>query len=249
MQLVVQPYFVYHRIMNANPDLAVSRVAAAIGEPARVRILFNLMDGVARTSTELAAVADVSPSTASAHLNQLREVHLVTVSAQGRHRYYSLAGTEVADALEKLSVVAGAPANVFVPKTPLRLRGARTCYDHIAGRLGVLLHDRLLTAGWIRLSSKEGADVYDVMPVGVEAMESFGIDLTKTHSLRRKFAYPCLDWSERRPHLGGALGAVFLDQLLKLRWVTQDLDSRCLELTSKGKREARARFGIPIHTD
>jgi DNA-binding transcriptional ArsR family regulator len=235
--------------MNANPDLAVSRVAAAIGEPARVRMLFNLMDGVARTSTELAAVADVSPSTASAHLNQLREVHLITVSAQGRHRYYSLAGTEVADALEKLSVVAGAPANIFVPKTPMRLRGARTCYDHIAGRLGVLLHDHFLTAGWIHLSSKEGYDVYDVTPVGVEAMESFGIDLTKTHSLRRKFAYPCLDWSERRPHLGGALGAVFLDQLLKLRWVTQDLDSRCLELTSKGKREARARFGIPIHID
>ena len=132
-----------------DADAAVSRIAAAIGEPARARMLYCLVDGHARTSTELAVVADVSPSTASVHLHRLKAERLVKVLAQGKHRYYSLEGTNVATALEALSVLAGGPRDAFVPNTPSRLRAARTCYDHIAGTLGVSLHDRFQALGWI----------------------------------------------------------------------------------------------------
>ena len=120
-----------------DADAAVSRIANAIGEPARTRILYCLLDGHARTSTELAIVANVSPSTASVHLTRLTTEKLIKVLAQGKHRYYSLQGPNVARALERLSILAGSPHNRFVPGTPNHLRAARTCYDHIAGTLGV----------------------------------------------------------------------------------------------------------------
>src|SRR6202453_729695 len=132
-----------------HPDNAVSRIAAAIGEPARARMLYSLLDGHARTSTELAMVAEVSPSTASVHLNRLKTEHLVKVHVQGKHRYYSLKGPSVASALEGLSVLAGSPRDKFVPSTPSRLRAARTCYDHMAGTIGVSLHDRFQALGWL----------------------------------------------------------------------------------------------------
>src|SRR5580704_9312363 len=123
-------------------DDAAARIAAAIGEQARARMLYCLSDGRARTGTELAIVAEVTPSTASVHLQRLKTERLVKVFAQGKHRYYSLEGANVAAALEALSVLAGSPRAVFVPNTPTGLRAARTCYDHIAGTLGVTLHDR-----------------------------------------------------------------------------------------------------------
>jgi DNA-binding transcriptional ArsR family regulator len=226
-----------------HSDAAVSRIAAAIGEPARARMLYCLVDGRARTSTELAVVADVTPSTASVHLQRLKTQRLVKVFAQGKHRYYSLEGANVAAALEALSVLAGGSRDAFVPNTPNRLRAARTCYDHIAGSLGVSLHDRFETLGW--LSGGSGADkAYDLTPVGAKAFEVLGIDIEATRSLRRRFAYACVDWSERRPHLGGALGAGLLGIALKRRWVVQDLDSRALRVTSRGRRELIARFGL-----
>src|SRR5580658_6719116 len=118
--------------VESRVDDEVSQIAAAIGEPARARMLYCLVDGHARTSTELAIVAEVSPSTASVHLNRLKTEHLVTVFIQGKHRYYSLEGPNVAGALEGLSVLAGVSRGRFVPNTPSRLRAARTCYDHIA---------------------------------------------------------------------------------------------------------------------
>jgi len=132
-----------------DTDAAVSRIAAAIGEPARARMLYCLMDGHARTSTELAVVAEVSPSTASVHLNRLKTEHLVNVLVQGKHRYYSLEGPNVASALEGLSVIAGGSHYKFVPKTPSQLRDARTCYDHMAGKVGVLIHNTFKTLGWL----------------------------------------------------------------------------------------------------
>ena len=143
-------HFVYHQIVNVEAaDTAASSIAAAIGEPARARMLYCLADGRARTSTELAILADVSPSTASVHLQRLRTSRLVKVFAQGKHRYYSLEGPNVAAALEALSVLAGGTRDTFVPSTPEPLRAARTCYDHIAGSLGVALHDRICAMGWM----------------------------------------------------------------------------------------------------
>lgn len=225
-----------------DTDQAVSRIAAAIGEPARARILFCLMDQRARTSTELAVVANVSPSTASVHLNRLRAERLVTVHVQGKHRYYGLYGAEVAALLEQMSVVAGRPRSKFVPNTPNRLRSARTCYDHIAGVLGVALHDSFQTRGWIATND----DRYDLTPKGATMLAGLGIDIDAMRSLRRRFAFGCLDWSERRSHIGGSLGAAILSLTLKRKWVTQELDSRCLMVTRTGRREFTSHFGIEI---
>jgi len=247
MPLARHQHFVYHQIMNVKPhaDAAASKIAAAIGEPARARILYCLMDGHARTSTELSVVAEVSPSTASVHLNRLKTARLVRVVVQGKHRFYSLEGPNVASTLEGLSVLAGRPRDKFIPNTPSRLRAARTCYDHLAGTVGVLLHDRFNAMGW--LSASKGSDTaYDVTLAGTKAFEDLGIDLVATRTLRRRFAYACLDWSERRPHVGGALGAAILKIALKRKWVVQDLDSRALDVTRPGRREMLTRFGLHV---
>jgi DNA-binding transcriptional ArsR family regulator len=229
-----------------HPDGAVSGIAAAIGEPARARILYCLMDGHARTSTELSVVAQVSPSTASVHLNRLKTAHLVKVLVQGKHRFYSLEGPDVASVLEGLSVLAGCSRDKFVPTTPSRLRAARTCYDHIAGTVGVSIHDRLKSLAWLSTGSKGSDDAYDLTLEGTKALESLGIDVEATRALRRRFACACLDWSERRPHVGGALGAALLKVALKRKWLLQDLDSRALSVTSLGRREILTRFGLRV---
>jgi DNA-binding transcriptional ArsR family regulator len=227
-------------------DLVVSRIAAAIGEPARARILYSLIDGHARTSTELAVIAEVSPSTASAHLNRLKYGRLVKVFTQGKHHYYSLAGPDVARVLEALNVVAGRALHKFAPSTPNPLLLARTCYDHIAGRLGVLLHDRFQARGWLSGGSDVDEKAYGVTLHGERALKSLGIDLEAMTSTRRKIAYACLDWSERKPHLAGALGAAILKMALTRKWVIPDLDSRALSITQWGRREMRARFGLEM---
>jgi DNA-binding transcriptional ArsR family regulator len=229
--------------MDVAPDIdaAVSRIASAIGEPARARMLYALMDNRARSSTELAVIANISPSTASVHLNRLVETNLVKVLAQGKHRYYSLQGPEVADALEGLNVLAGATPKSFVPNTPTLLRAARTCYDHIAGSLGVALHDRMRSQRWLSITRDE---TYNLTPSGSDALQSIGVDIEAARALRRRFVCPCLDWSERRPHLGGAIGAALLHHALKKRWLTQELDSRVLTITTLGRRELFSRFGV-----
>ncbi len=228
-------------IVGDNLDLMVAGIAAAIGEPARTRILYCLLDGHARTSTELAVVAEVSPSTASVHLNRLMKEHLIKVFVQGKHRYYSLEGPNVARALEVLSVLAGGPRDKFVPNTPSRLRNARTCYDHLAGTLGVSLHNRFVELRWLLAT---GTSEYHLTADGSKAFEELGIDIAATQALRRRFAYECLDWSERRPHIGGALGAAILKIALKRKWVEQDLDSRALEITRLGLSEFLRRFEL-----
>jgi len=229
-----------------DSDAAVSRIAAAIGEPARARMLFCLMDGHARTSTELAVVADVSPSTASAHLNRLKAEQLVKLLVQGKHRFYSLEGPDVATALEGLSVLAGGSRKTFVPTAPSRLRAARTCYDHLAGTIGVSLHDQFKKMGWLSTDSTAGDNAYDLTIDGTKTFEALGIDVKATRALRRRFACACLDWSERRPHVGGALGAALLKLALKRKWVVQDLDSRVLSITSLGRREILTRFRLNV---
>src|SRR5580700_6795406 len=235
-----------------HADVAVSKIAAAIGEPARARMLYCLDDGRARTSTELAMLAEITPSTASVHLHRLEAQRLVKVFAQGKHRYYSLASANVAAALEALSVLAGGTRDVFLPNTPNRLRAARTCYDHIAGTLGVALHDCIKAMGWLAAGSRDSAkpvadNAYSLTRSGTKAFEELGMAVEETRSLRRRFAYACLDWSERRPHIGGAVGAALLSVALKRKWVMQDLDSRALEFTSHGRREMLSRFGLHVN--
>ena len=229
--------------VEESVDAAVAGIAAAIGEAARTRMLFSLVDGHARTSTELAMLAGVSPSTASVHLQRLMAARLVKVHVQGKHRYYRLEGTHVARVLEGLGVLAGSAQGKFVPNTPSRLRAARTCYDHMAGTLGVSLHDRFQALGWLA-PDPAADDAYGLSPDGTKACGALGIDVEAMRALRRRFAYACLDWSERRPHIGGALGAALLTMALKRKWVVQDLDSRALDITGLGRREMQARFGL-----
>ena len=220
-------------------DSQLSSVAGAIADPARARMLCLLLDGRARTATELAAAAEIGASTASSHFQRLRDQGLVEQAAQGKHRYYRLANGEVARALEALLVVAGAERTPFKPSTPSALREARTCYDHMAGTLAVRMHDAMLTRQWLAADDKD----YALTPLGEASLAQIGVDAAEARRRRRRFACPCLDWSERRPHLGGALGAALLDALTERGWVSRDLDSRAVRLTRKGERQFPAFFG------
>jgi len=233
--------------MNAvSKGMVVSEIAAGIAVPARTRMLYALMDGRARTATELALIAGVNPSTASTHLAQLMKRCLVTASTRGRYRYYTLGDQRVAEALESLMVVAGGRSSTdFVPTTPADLRGARTCYDHMAGTLAVKLHDVFLEQGWLH-AAQDCDDGYEISKRGRDDFEELGIDVAAAEAQRRRFAYGCLDWSERTPHLAGALGAGLLQVALRRKWVYRDLDSRALSVTTRGRREFRVRFGISV---
>jgi len=209
-------------------------------------MLLCLVDGLARTSTELAVIGEVSPPTASVHLSRLRAENLVKVQVRGRHRFYRLAGPNVARVLEQLSVLAGAFRTNFQPKTPVSLRAARTCYDHMAGAVAVGLHDRFVASRWIQRVAQESDSEYELTEPGAKTLQALGIDIEATRALRRRFAYGCLDWSERRPHIGGALGAALLSLMLKKRYVSRDLDSRALTLTVSGRREMQNRFGMEL---
>jgi hypothetical protein len=178
------------------------------------------------------------------HLQRLLTEGLIDVTAQGKHRYYRLSGKQVARALESLSVLAGGPSKKFVPNTPTELRFARTCYDHMAGKLGVLLHDRFMEMRWLKENAASGKPAYELTHNGNKALAELKIDVEGVRNLRRRFAYPCLDWSERQPHIGGALAGAILDAAFKRKWLERDLNSRALEVTNYGKREMRGRFGI-----
>ena len=227
--------------MPADADQRLARIAGAIAEPARARMLCSLLDGHARTATELAVVGEISASTASAHLARLKDERLIEQVAQGKHRYFQIADADVGAALEALLVVAGVTRSQFQPNTPDRLRYARTCYDHMAGTVAVRLHDHFAAQGW--LAPNEDKE-YALTAAGEQQFARLGLDLPALRKLRRRFACPCLDWSERRPHLGGALGAALLQLALKQGWVEQDLDSRALSVPTRGQRQMLAAFGL-----
>ncbi len=232
---------------SQSNDTAVSRVAGAIAEPARTKMLCSLMDGHARTSTELAVIADVSASTASAHLARLKEDGLIKLNTQGRHRYFSLADAHVAQAIEALMVISRNAQTQFVSTAPSRLQLARTCYDHMAGSLAVQLHDYFIDAGWLSMPVA-GDGTYQLTAEGEKAMTGLGVEIETVRAQRRRFACSCLDWSMRRPHLGGALGAAVLQAVISRKWVIQNLDSRALALTPKGRKELYGRFGITVES-
>jgi hypothetical protein len=149
----------------------------------------------------------------------------------------------VAQVLEALMVVGQNATPTFNPRTPDRLQYARTCYDHMAGTLAVLLHDRMLEKGWLLETDEQ---VYQLSDSGEVLFEGVGIEVKDLNTLRRRFACPCLDWSMRRPHLGGSLGAALLQTAIKRKWLTQDLDSRALALTATGRKELSSRFAVEL---
>jgi len=223
----------------------IARAAALLGDPARAAMLWLLIDGRARPAGELAFAANVSAQSASGHLAKLVEAELLHVETQGRHRYYRLSSHAVAHALESLASLAPRPAVRPLPAsrgTPESMRYARTCYDHLAGELAVNLLAQAEKKGLVTCNEKAIA----LTAKGEKAFRQFGMDIDALRSAKRQFACGCLDWSERRFHLGGALGAALLAQLLDRRWLLKVQKTRVLQLTPQGRQGLRETFGLPV---
>lgn len=214
----------------------ISSVAALMADSTRSQMLLHLLGGQALTAGELARGANVSPQTASNHLAQLLAGGLVKVAAQGRHRYYALSGPEVAQALEALAVLEVSPPRKIRPRVPADLQFARCCYDHLAGTLGVQVLCALKNKGFLRVD-------LTVTDAGAAWLTTLGIDMSTLQAQKRALTRPCLDWSERRPHLGGALGAALLSQLLTLGWLARQ-EGRALRLTVPGRLALERELGI-----
>ena len=227
-----------HLPSATQPD--ISRIAATIGDPTRIRMLLLLMEGRSLTAKELAYGAGVEPATASAHLRRLEADALITSLASGRYKYFGLRSPAVAELIESLLVVAPEkPADPRRSTVPENLRAARLCYDHLAGSLGTDVSARLLARGWIVQQGDTHAE-YEVTPDGARAFAAIGIDVTALRAGRRRFAYGCMDWSERRPHLAGALGAAVAERCIALGWLARQKHSRALAVTEAGQRELHA---------
>lgn len=219
-------------------------IAALIGDVARANILIALTDGRAMTASELAFQASVRASTASEHLAKLLDAKMISVEKQGRHRYFRLARPEVAAVIETLMTLSVEGPTRYRPTGPKdeALRAARTCYDHLAGRLGVGIADALVKHG--RVTVAEGVAV--VSDEGLRFLCDFGIDLTQSSASKRPLCRACLDWSERRLHLAGRLGAAILTRTLTLKWIARSSDSRAIRVTELGRKGFRSEFDLDV---
>ncbi|GHO64576.1 transcriptional regulator [Ktedonobacter sp. SOSP1-52] len=222
----------YHRNMDTQPDIA--SIAFLIGEPTRATILTALLGGVSLPASELGSRCQLTQQTVSAHLAKLVAGGLLVVEPRGRHRYYRLASAEVGQALEAFQVIAPRPPvrSLRQSEEARALCLARTCYDHLAGTLGVRITHAMLQHGYLR----EADNNYVLTTEGEQWFTHLGIDLPATRQKRRAFAVPCLDWSERRHHLAGALGASLASHLLKQGWILRVPRSRAIRLSEAGQR-------------
>ena len=225
-------------------NAAFAEVASLAGDPGRAAMLQSLMDGRALTATELARVANITPQTASGHLARMTAGGLVTMTKQGRHHYHRLASPAVARMLESIMQVAASATprkKAFVGPRDLALRAARTCYDHLAGHLGVALADALVANGQIELATDAGL----VTNKGAALFDRLGIDLSSSAKRKgRMLCRPCLDWSERRPHLAGVVGGALCRHCFTAGWIKHIDGSRAVAVTPKGQRNFREIFGI-----
>ncbi len=230
--------------MNNGPYIA--EIAALMGDPARANMLSALMDGGALNAGDLAFAAHITAQTASAHLAKLVEARLLASEKRGRYRYFRLASPEVARMLEEIMSVAVARTPRYRPAwmRDEALRSARTCYDHLAGRLGVALTDSLAVKQFVVLDQDGG----EVSAEGSRFFAKLGLDLTGGAGKRRRFCRPCVDWSERRPHLGGAVGAALARYCFMLGWIECIKDSRALAITPSGRIGFRTEFDVDIPT-
>lgn len=227
--------------MKEGPDIAA--IAAMVGDPARANMLTALLNGEALTASELADEAGVTKQTASSHLNKLALAGLIAVEAQGRHRYYRLADADVAGLLETLMGVAMRAKALRTrpgPKEPA-LRHARVCYDHLAGELGVAMFDSFLKHKWVTPGPER---TFALTRLGRAKVSSFGVGIEDIERGARPLCRACLDWSVRRHHLAGALGAAVLDRVLERGWAAQRRNSRVLEFTPVGEAQLKRVFAF-----
>ena len=227
---------------------SITEIASLLGDPARAAMMHALMDGRALTATELSRVAGITPQTASGHLMQMTRAGLLAMERQGRHRYHQLASRHVAELLENLMQVA-TRADIAQARHPMTgpkdpdMRMARTCYDHIAGRLGVSIADAMTRQGFVELAEDAGV----VTDAGARFLDKMGIGFDPapgTGEKTRLVCRPCLDWSERRPHLAGRLGAALCRHCIANGWVRKRAASRVLDITPAGDQALRKLFGF-----
>lgn len=219
--------------MNAT---TIVRIASLIGEAGRIQMLSVLLDGNAHSASELATAADASPQTASSHLSKLLSGGLIASERNGRQRLFRLKNRDVAAAIEALGALAHNPATPALPE----IRFARTCYDHLAGILAIAVRNELLRQGALL----RRADAFHVTAKGKRLLQSLDVDPDALSTLRRSFAHPCLDWTERHHHIGGAVGAALLSGFLERRWLARVRDSRAVRVTHAGERGFEETFGI-----
>lgn len=226
--------------MSANPKLA--ELVSLLGDPSRAAILTSLMDGRFHTASELALAAGITPQTASFHLGKMASGMLVAAEKHGRHRYYKLANEEIARALETLLSISR-PAEIRSLRQSEQMKAlckARTCYDHLAGKLGVGLTRAMLEQGWI----EEGDGEYVVTTAGERFFADLGLDLPALRKERRSFGRICLDWSERQHHLAGSLGQAIVARLFDMNWIERAASGRAVIVTEQGKEGIKRYFHL-----
>lgn len=229
--------------MQTNPNVAI--IAALVSEASRAAILTVLLDGRFHSASELAYMARIKPQTASFHLAKLIDANVVTALKQGRHRYFAIRNLEVARVMESLLSIAPPVAvkSLRQSSQDKALRYARTCYDHLAGNVGVQLTHALLNSGILL----EEEDRYTVTEHGKKFFADFGVDLNEAATKRRLFSHQCLDWSERRHHLAGALGNALLERVLELDWVRRLPGTRAVQVTNEGKAGFEKVFSLDLN--
>ena len=226
--------------MNVSSELL--EVAVLLGESARASILWNLLDGQARPAGELAFLANVSPQSASLHLAKLVNAGMLSVKNQGRHRYYAIASPQVAHVIESMeTLVPSAVKDKPLSRSKIPdFRLARTCYDHLAGKLAVDIVGAMQKQGLVSV----GKEDFVISETGLRWFSEFGINIDELKRQRRAFASQCLDWSERQYHIAGALGSALLQQLLLRNWIAQQPPGRVVRVTLEGRRNLNNFFGI-----
>lgn len=226
--------------MKSNPN--IMEIAYLIGDSSRIAMLISLLGGKALPASELASSARISPQTASSHLAKMVQGGLLLHESYGRHKYFRLASSEVAHALEALLIISPPKPVQSLRESgqSIALKYARTCYDHLAGKIGVALTDKLLEFQLIEESESD----FILTEVGKKRLIAFGVEVEGTTKRRRHFARQCLDWSERRYHLAGSLGASLTSRLFELKWIENMPDSRALHVTDAGLKGLSEEFGV-----
>lgn len=220
----------------------LKHIVQLIGDPVRADILWTLLDGRAYTASELAAAVDTSAPNCSMHLAKLIKADLLTVEAQGRHRYYTFSRPEVAYAVEALAALVPQRARETAEKEDPPIRVCRTCYDHLAGRVGVQIAEGLVKQKLLIRTKKE----FELTPKGMRWFNTHGIDPADLQRKRRNFSRTCLDWTERRPHLAGSLGAALLKMMLDEQWVRRMANTRAIQVTPKGRKALSSELKLEI---
>jgi DNA-binding transcriptional ArsR family regulator len=226
--------------MSNGPN--ITRIAAAIGDPVRAEMLTALMAGRALTATELATHTGITKQTGSTHLRRLLDARLIAMHAQGRHRYFAIANEDVAQLIERMTGIAADASAIKLhtgPREPA-LRKARVCYDHLAGELAVRMYDRFRHARWLHFDTEALTLTKD----GEASVARFGVDLERVRTPKRVLCRACMDWSERRHHLAGALGAAILERILERGWARRERASRLIVFRPSGERAFQQAFGI-----